>query len=299
MRKQLYSKIILYTRLLRVKSWVKNIFVFVPLIFAKHLFFIDELSKVMFGFIFFSFAASLVYIINDLFDAKKDVIHPLKKNRPIASGKISIASAITIASSLFILLVILSTRVNFLFMWIIWFYILLNVFYSIYLKNIVIVDIFCISLGFMLRVIGGAVIISVVISSWLILTTLFLSLFLAVMKRRVEIATSELATEQRTVLKEYSLGFIDQISSITAGGVIISYALYTVSDRTITMFGSELFVGTTIFVVFGIFRYMYLVYKKDKGEDVAEALMSDIPMIVNAVLYIISIILFIYNKKNV
>jgi 4-hydroxybenzoate polyprenyltransferase len=298
MRKQLYSKIVLYVRLLRITSLAKNMFVFVPLIFAKHLFEVNEFNTVLLGFIIFSLSASFVYIINDFYDAKKDAIHPLKKNRPIASGEISTTQAIIIAAILFVVIGILSTKTNIIFTSIIWFYVLLNVLYSSYLKRIVIVDIFCISLGFMLRVIGGAVIISVLISSWLILTTLFLSLFLAVMKRRVEIATSEFATEQRSVLKDYSLSFIDQISSITAGGVIISYALYTVSERTVLMFGSEYFVGTTIFVVFGIFRYMYLVYKKDKGEDVVEALMSDVPMMINTIFYIITIILFIYNKPN-
>ncbi|MEW6653524.1 MAG: decaprenyl-phosphate phosphoribosyltransferase, partial [Bacteroidota bacterium] len=134
------------------------------------------------------------------------------------------------------------------------------------------------------------------ISSWLILTTLFLSLFLAVMKRRVEIATSEKAVEQRNVLKDYSLSFIDQISSITGGGVIFSYALYTVSERTVQMFGSEYFAATTIFVIFGIFRYMYLVFKKDKGENVVDALITDLPMIINAFFYICTVIIFIYNR---
>lgn len=298
MRNQLYSKIILYLRLLRVTNWAKNMFVFVPIIFAKHLFDFNEFNTVLLGFILFSLAASLVYIINDLYDAKKDALHPLKKNRPIASGKITVYSAAIIAVVIFLLLGILSIQVNLFFTLIIWSYVLLNVLYSSYLKNVVIVDIFCIALGFMLRVVGGAVIISVPISSWLILTTLFLSLFLAVMKRRVEVATSEQPVQQRVVLKDYSLSFIDQISSITAGGVIISYALYSVSDRTVIMFGSEYFVATTLFVVFGIFRYMYIVYQKQKGEDVAEALITDLPMIINTVLYTVTIILFIYNRPH-
>lgn len=295
----MYSRIILYLRLLRVTSWAKNMFVFVPIIFAKQLFIINEFNTVLLGFILFSLAASLVYIINDLYDAKKDALHPLKKNRPIASGDITSSSAIIIAAVIFLLLGIFSIRVNLFFTLIIWSYVLLNVLYSSYLKNVVIVDIFCIALGFMLRVIGGAVIISVPISSWLILTTLFLSLFLAVMKRRVEVATSEQPSQQRIVLKDYSLSFIDQITSITAGGVIISYALYSVSDRTILMFGSDYFVATTLFVVFGIFRYMYIVYQKQKGEDVAEALFTDLPMIINTIFYTITVIIFIYNRPNV
>ncbi|KAF0139895.1 MAG: 4-Hydroxybenzoate polyprenyltransferase-like protein [Stygiobacter sp.] len=292
----MFSKIIIYGKLLRVTSWAKNFFVFVPLVFAKQLFNQGEFLEVLSGFILFSIAASAIYVVNDIYDAKKDAIHPLKKNRPVASGRISAAEAKITGAILFILAGALSFVMNYSFVAIVWFYIFLNILYTNYLKQIVIVDIFCIALGFMLRVIGGAVIISVSISSWLILTTLFLSLFLAAMKRRVEIATSEHAVEQRNVLKDYSLSFIDQISSITGGGVIISYALYTVSERTILMFGSEYFVFTTIFVIFGIFRYMYIVFKKDKGENVVEAMITDSQMIVNALLYIGVVITFIYNR---
>lgn len=292
----MFSKLILFANLLRITSWAKNLFVFVPLIFAKHLFNKTEFFDVVIGFLLFSVAASTIYLVNDIADVKRDSIHPLKKNRPIASGKITKTEAKIIITLLFLTTAALSFAVNLSFALIVWGYILLNILYSNYLKQIVIVDVFCIALGFMLRVIGGAVLISVSISSWLILTTLFLSLFLAVMKRRVEIATSEKAIEQRNVLKDYSLSFIDQISSITGAGVIFSYALYTVAERTIIMFGSEYFVFTTIFVIFGIFRYMYLVFKKDKGENVVEALATDFPMIINSFLYICTVIIFIYNK---
>ncbi|KAF0152478.1 MAG: phosphoribose diphosphate:decaprenyl-phosphate phosphoribosyltransferase [Ignavibacteria bacterium] len=292
----MFSKLITYIKLLRITSWAKNFFVFVPLIFAKQLFNRAEFFEVVLGFILFSVAASSIYVVNDISDAKRDAIHPLKKNRPIASGLLSVKEAKYAAAILFLATALISFSVNLSFAAIVWAYVLLNILYSNYLKQIVIVDIFCIALGFMLRVIGGAAIISVNISSWLILTTLFLSLFLAVMKRRVEIATSEKAVVQRNVLKDYSLSFIDQISSITGGGVIISYALYTVSERTVLMFGSEYFVSTTIFVIFGIFRYMYLVFKKDKGENVVDALFTDLPMIINAFFYICTVIIFIYNR---
>lgn len=286
--------------MLRVRSWIKNVFVFVPLIFAKQLFRIDELISVIIGFIIFSLTSSVVYIINDIYDYECDSFHPLKKNRPIASGKISKSLALSIVLVLLLIVSFLIIQnLNTTFALIIGFYIVLNLLYSSILKKMIIVDIFCISLGFMLRVVGGAVLINVVISSWVILATLFLSLFLASMKRRVEFATTENSHIQRSVLKDYSLSFLDQLTSITASGVIISYALYSVSERTISMFGSEYFVGTTIFVVFGIFRYMFLVYRKNKGEDVAEALFSDIPMIINVVLYLITVIIFIYNKPYV
>lgn len=299
MRNRLFSKLILYSKLLRIKSWVKNFFVFVPLIFSKQLLFKSEFITVLIGFLIFSLASSVIYIFNDIKDIPKDSVHPIKKLRPLANGSISIPLAKKVAYLILTLIFILTFYIDLPFMLVVWGYIVLNILYTAYLKNIVLIDIFCISLGFMLRVIGGALIISVNISSWLILTTLFLSLFLAVMKRRVEIASSENALLQRSVLGEYSLAFIDQISSITAGGVIISYALYTVADRTIIMFGSEYFVVTTIFVIFGIFRYMYLGHIKKVGENVVDALTTDWPMVINLILYITSILIIIYLREYV
>lgn len=286
-----------YFRLLRIPDWTKNIFVFVPLVFSKHLFEVSYFNKTVLAFLIFSLAASFVYVINDLFDAEKDSIHSTKKNRPIASGEISKSSALIFALFLFALLMPLFILANNLvFVVIILAYILINYFYSKTLKEVVIVDIFCIAIGFMLRIISGAVIISVEISNWLILTTLFLSLFLAVMKRRAEVASIENFALQRKVLQDYSLNFIDQISAISAGGVIISYALYTVSDRTEIMFGSKYFFVTTLFVVFGIFRYMFLVFNKKVGENIVDALSKDKPMIVNLILYVITALKIIYNN---
>lgn len=286
-----------YFRLLRIPDWTKNIFVFVPLVFSKHLFEVSYFNKTVLAFLIFSLAASFVYVINDLFDAEKDSIHSTKKNRPIASGEISKSSALIFALFLFALLMPLFILANNLvFVVIILAYILINYFYSKVLKEVVIVDIFCIAIGFMLRIISGAVIISVEISNWLILTTLFLSLFLAVMKRRAEVASIENFALQRKVLQDYSLNFIDQISAISAGGVIISYALYTVSDRTEIMFGSKYFFVTTLFVVFGTFRYMFLVFNKKVGENIVDALSKDKPMIVNLILYVITALIIIYNN---
>ncbi|MCX7875520.1 MAG: decaprenyl-phosphate phosphoribosyltransferase [Melioribacteraceae bacterium] len=286
-----------YIKLLRVTNWVKNIFVFVPLVFSKHLFDFDFFVKTLIAFFSFSFAASFVYIINDIYDAEKDFHHPTKKNRPIASGIVSKKQAFNFALFILILLIpllIISQNNYFIFITLV--YLLINFFYSKTLKNIVIVDIFCIAIGFMLRIIGGAVIISVYISSWLILTTLFLSLFLAVMKRRAELSSELSSQKQRVVLEDYSINFIDQISAITGAGVIISYALYTVADRTIIMFGSEYFVITTLFVVFGIFRYMFLVIRKNIGENIVDVLFRDIPMIINIIFYVLVSLIIIYHK---
>lgn len=290
----MFSKFFVYLKLLRVTSWLKNVFVFVPLVFSKHLFDVAYLSEVVLGFIAFSFTSSLIYVLNDIVDAEKDKIHIEKKKRPIPSGQISKSQASIVLMILFFAVLFFSYLIRNEFVILVWIYVVINAAYTFYLKQVVIVDLFCIAAGFILRVIAGAVIISVYISNWLILTTIFISLFLAVMKRRVEIATSTNASEQRTVLKDYTLNFIDQISAITAGGVIICYALYTVAERTVLVFGTEQLVFTTIFVVFGIFRYMFLVYKKNIGENVVEVIYTDLPMIINAVLFLLAAFYIIY-----
>lgn len=294
----MYSKFVSYLRLLRITSWVKNLFVFVPAVFSKHIFEAAYFSEVLLAFVAFSVASSLVYTFNDVIDIDRDKIHPVKSKRPLAKGDISKNGAILFIPFLFIILILLSFEFNVKFNLILWFYVLLNVLYSIWLKHIVIVDIFSIAFGFMLRVFSGAFVIDVYISNWLILTTIFLSLFLAVMKRRVEIAQSPNPESQRFVLKDYSITFIDQITAIAAGGVIICYALYSVAERTVKEYGSEALVFTTLFVIFGIFRYMFLVYKKDLGENVAEVLVSDWQMILNAILFVITVVYIIYFRNQ-
>ncbi|MBA4406080.1 decaprenyl-phosphate phosphoribosyltransferase [bacterium] len=297
MRNQLFSNLMNYIKLLRVKSWAKNFFVFVPAVFAKMFFDTDTFYLTVAGFVTFSIASSAVYVLNDIVDAPKDAVHLLKKDRPIASGKISKKQALFLGAGLYLVLALLTLKMNLPFMIIVWVYVFINILYTTLLKEIVIVDIFCIASGFMLRVIGGGLLISVYISKWLILTTMFLSLFLAVMKRRVEIANSPDAHDQRAVLKDYSLTFIDQIVAMTGSGVILSYALYSVADRTVEKFGTERLIFTTMFVIFGIFRYMYLAYKKDRGENVIEVILTDPPMIINLILYVVSAVYIIYFYK--
>lgn len=281
-------------QILRPSQWTKNIFVFVPLIFSKNLTHKDFLIEVLLGFLCFSLASSLVYVINDLTDIEKDKLHKIKKNRPIASGKISKSQALIIIFVLSIL-----TSVSFLytsldFNLVLIAYIALNILYSFVLKQIVIVDVLSVATGFMLRVIAGALIIEVPLSSWLILTTLFLSLFLAVTKRRSEFIIYENENNTRQVLKDYNLKLIDQFLAISAGGIIISYSLYSVAERTVNYFHTENLVFTTVFVIYGIFRYLFLIYKNNRGENSLELLIRDTPSIFNMILYGITIYYLIY-----
>ncbi|NOX19143.1 MAG: decaprenyl-phosphate phosphoribosyltransferase [Chlorobi bacterium] len=280
-------------RLIRVKHWVKNGFVFVPLVFSKHLFNADYFTETIVAFFAFCFASSIVYVINDIQDVESDRAHTKKKSRPIASGRISFKKAYAVILLMIVLLGAVSLKLPENFHFILTAYIVLNVAYTFILKKIVLLDLISIAAGFMLRVLGGAYAINVQVSTWLILTTLFVSLFLAVMKRRSEIESQgENAT--REVLESYSIKFIDQISSITAAAVIICYALYSVSERTVQYFHTEYLVYTTIFVIYGIFRYLYLVHNMQKGEDTSEIIFSDLPTLINLVLYGATVIYIVY-----
>lgn len=286
-----------YFQLLRMPQWIKNIFIFVPILFAKQLFFQSNFNTVVIAFIAFCLASSSVYIINDLVDNELDKLHPVKKNRPIPAGRISKKNAVITLCILIFIVVLLCLKLNDNFIFALTGYVILNIAYSLVLKHIVILDIISVASGFMLRVLAGAFVISVYISSWLILTTLFISLFLAIMKRRSELNLifNENTNVTRKVLAEYSVGFTEQMAAISAAGVIICYALYSVSERTVQYVKSEVLVFTTIFVVFGIFRFMYLVYMKSKGENATEVMMTDIPMILNIILYVATVIFVLYK----
>ncbi len=286
-----------YFQLLRVPQWIKNLFVFVPLLFSLHLFEENYFISTLQAFVIFCLASSFIYIINDIIDIKADAVHPQKKYRPLPSGKISIQSALITAIIIFVSLVVLSFFSPTEFIYFLASFILLNVLYSFYFKHIVILDVFSIAAGFTIRVLGGAAIIDVPVSSWLILTTMFISLFLGVMKRHSELEqiTELEKTPTRKVLAEYSLTFTNQMATVAAAGVIICYALYTVSQRTVSVFGTENLIFTTPFVVFGIFRFMYLEYLNQKGENTTQIMLTDVPMIITVILYIAATVLIVYK----
>ena len=287
-------------KLIRIPQWIKNFFVFVPLVFSLNLFKGDYFLTSFTGFLAFCLTSGIVYIINDIADVEADRAHPKKKNRPIASGRISPGQGIVI-SIIFaggVAGLCLNVSTSFIFLLMLFF--LINVLYSIKLKHMVLLDIFSIAAGFLIRVLAGAVIISVTISSWLVLTTMFISLFLAVMKRHseLEILTENSNVETRKVLAFYSLNFADQLATVAAAGVIICYALYTVSERTISVFNTENLIYTTPFVVFGIFRYMFLVYMNKQGENTTQILLTDLQLIVTVILYGTFTLLIIYGALN-
>lgn len=286
-------------RLLRPHQWVKNAFIFAPVVFSKHLFDVEYFVRVVLAFAVFCLASSVVYILNDLADVESDRLHPNKRFRPIASGTIGAPLAVSIAGALLVPVIYGMSRLGWGYSAVVMMYLGLNLSYSFGLKKVFLLDVFLIAAGFMLRVLAGAFAIQVQASPWLILCTLFISVFLAVSKRRAEILLtiteeSELA---RPVLRQYDLQFIDQMMTIAASGMAISYALYTVASRTVEVFGTENLIFTTVFVLFGIFRYLHIMRTHKTEDNPTILLASDAPMVVNVLAWLASCVFIIYYSS--
>ena len=282
-----------YFNLLRPHQWVKNLFLFAPLIFSKHLFDPSFFRTEVLAFFAFCLISSSVYIINDIADREADKLHPVKRNRPLASGAISIGRALVIEGAVLVLIAILGHTLNFKFQFAAGLYFLFNMAYSFWLKKVILVDVFIIAAGFMLRVLAGAFVIGVQVSPWLVLCTLFVSVFLAVSKRRGEILLN-VDSDSRPVLREYDISFIDQIMTVAASGMAISYALYTVAERTVTIFGTENLIFTTVFVLFGIFRYLFLIKKHKTQDNPTFLLITDKVMMLNVFVWFVTCVFVIY-----
>jgi 4-hydroxybenzoate polyprenyltransferase len=290
------SFIVTLIQAIRVKQWTKNLFAFSPLLFSKHFFEPVTLLRSLCAFALFSGIASSVYIINDLVDIEKDRQHPVKRFRPIASGRFSKrASVLTVFILLDTTLVaawILDWRVFAT----VCCYLVLNVVYSLFLKETVIIDVMSIAASFVLRIVGGALAINVPISEWLLICTSLLALFLGFSKRRHELTLLEgNASVHRPVLLEYSPYFLDQMISLVTASTLICYLFYTVSEETVTKFGTKNLLLTTPFVLYGLFRYLYLVHQKKTGGDPTAELLTDKPLLACVALWGLTVILIIYT----
>jgi 4-hydroxybenzoate polyprenyltransferase len=220
--------------------------------------------------------------------------------RPIASGRVSWFQSLFLALFLLLISIFFLTKLSLKASSLIILYLLLTVLYSIGLKKVVLIDVFIIAIGFILRVLAGAYSIDVVISKWFFITTLFLSLFLAISKRRMELSfiiQDRNVDVGRGFVSGYTLKFSDQMLTVTSAGAVISYALYTISEGTVDMFGTEMLIYTTIFVLYGIFRYMYLIYGKGYGENPTDIILSDPPLLINIFLWLLFCILVIYKNQ--
>lgn len=286
-------------RLLRPDQWLKNFFIFAPLIFSKHLFNEGYFWTAAQAFVVFALLSSTVYIFNDIADREADRLHPTKRNRPITAGRISIIQAICIAAVLLVIIALLVTRLNAKFLFVAAVYFVLNLAYSFVLKHVILVDVFIVAAGFMLRVLAGAFAINVQVSEWLVLCTLFISLFLSISKRRGELLLVKNSDEYRgrAVLREYDVEFMDQMMTIAASGMAISYALYTVAERTISVFGTSNLIFTTVFVLFGIFRYLHLVRVRKTEDNPTHMLTTDPVTLLNVAAWFVVCVIIIYFSE--
>lgn len=273
-------------RALRVKQWTKNAVLLVPLLFAKSLFAEGLALKAAISVVAFSLLASGVYVVNDWVDREKDRLHPEKKKRPIAAGHLNFGGAMIIVVLCWAGAGALAWWVGPSFIYVLCGYLLLQVLYTAGLKHMVLLDIMAIALGFILRVVAGAVAIDVEVSNWLFLCTLLGALFLGFAKRRAELSSLEDASAHRANLADYTVPLLDQMMSICAACCILAYGLYTVSKETVEHVGSDKLKFTIPFAVYAVFRYLFLVHKRGAGGSPEKVLLSDVPMMIDTALFL-------------
>ena len=282
---------------MRLQQWIKNLFLFAPLIFSGHLIRREDLHVTLLGYFIFSILSSGVYLFNDICDLEQDKLHPQKSQRPLPSGRLPISAA-WVSSIVLSAVGLTSAYVLSYDFFITGFaYVVLNLLYSLKMKEIVIVDVMTIAAGFLLRVIAGAVLIDVPTSEWLIICTVLLSLFLGFSKRRHELTFLEhQANTHRSVLEYYSPYFLDQMIGIVTASTVMSYTLYTISEETVQKFGTNHLIYTLPFVLYGIFRYLYLVHKREEGGNPTKLVLTDAPLVINILLWIITASIIIYRR---
>jgi 4-hydroxybenzoate polyprenyltransferase len=285
---------------MRPHQWVKNLFVLAPLLFGRKLTDGSAVLDASLAFAAFCLLSSAVYIFNDWWDAEDDRAHPEKRLRPISSGELPVNVALTVAGLCLAFGLALSAVVGLNFAAITLLYALLMVGYCVGLKRAIVLDAMTIAGGFVLRVIGGAVAVGVVTTHWLVACTFLLALFLAFAKRRQELLSLEsAASEHREVLNHYSLAYLDSVINIVIGAAVVCYALYTVAPETVERFKTDNLVYGTVFVIYGMLRYLALINDPAKGGNPSKLLLTDPPLMITIAGWVVYNILVIYQKAAV
>lgn len=281
---------------MRPYQWTKNLFIFAPLLFGRKLNDPTALVYSLLTFVTFCFLASSLYIFNDWIDMDEDRAHPEKCQRPISSGALSASIALFGAAILAVLAFGIVYFISLNLFLISLLYFILTLSYCLILKRIIVLDGMTIASGFVLRVVGGAVAIGVMPTHWLIVCTFLLALFLAFTKRRQELLTlSNNAAEHREVLGQYTVSYLDQVNTILIGAAIVCYALYTVAPETIERFGTDKLIYGTVFVIYGMLRYLALIRDSSKGGNPSKMLLQDKPLLLTLIGWAIYNGLFIYH----
>jgi 4-hydroxybenzoate polyprenyltransferase len=282
---------------LRPRQWVKNLFVFPAVIFSQNLF-TPLVWPAVEAFAIFCLLSGAIYLINDVADADKDRLHPVKRRRPVASGALSRGAAAAIGVTLLLSSLALAFRLAPRFGLAALAYGALLVLYSGWLKHLVILDVLTVAVGFVLRAVAGAEAVSVEISGWLVICTVLIALFLALGKRRHEYLTLRgEAAAHRPILAEYSEGLLDQMIAVVTASTVTAYALYTMSPDTVSKFHTRLLPLTLPFVLYGVFRYLYLLYRRELGGNPSDLMLSDRALLINSVFWMVALVAIIYGPS--
>ncbi|WP_270942950.1 decaprenyl-phosphate phosphoribosyltransferase [Romboutsia lituseburensis] len=277
-----------YIKLMRPKQYIKNLFVVAALIFSNKILDLNSVFNTVIAFISFCLISSAVYVLNDIVDIEKDKLHPKKSKRPLASGVINKSNAIILLIILVVASISISLTVKTGLAFILIIYLFNNLLYSFKIKNIVLLDVFSIAFGFILRVCAGSIAIGVTLSNWIILCTFFLSLYLGLGKRKKEISTlKDNACEHRKILKEYNDEIINQMMTVVLSSTIVCYALYSTSNKS-----NPNMIFTTIFVVYGILRYNYVITTSDEGNP-TDVVLKDTSLQISVLVWALSCLLII------
>ena len=280
---------------LRPRQWVKNLFVFAALIFSHRLFTADA-AVALGAFVVFCALSGVIYLLNDVADRERDRAHPKKRFRPVASGALSVPAALAAAAVLGAASLVASAWFGPGFLATSLAYVVILGLYSAWLKHVVIVDVLTVASGFVLRAVAGGLAVNVDVSGWLLICTVLIALFLALGKRRHEYLTLDgEAARHRPILAEYSAALLDQMIGVVTASTVTAYALYTMSPETVAKFGTRLLPVTLPFVLYGIFRYLYLLYRRQLGGNPSELFLNDRALLINACLWAIAVVAIIYG----
>ena len=286
-----------YIKLLRPKDWAKNLFLFIPLFFAGEIFNLQKFEHVLLGVIAFCFVASSIYIINDYRDREDDRKHPIKCKRPLASGAVSPTAALIICVILLILGFGLAWWIRDKFLFVLAIYFLINLLYSLGLKGIPILDIFILSIGFVLRIKGGSVITYVPLSEWIVIMVFLLAIFMAIGKRRDDVLLKlSSGADLRKSIKGYNLEFLNTLLALVSAVIIVAYFMYTMSDEVRSRLGTYRLYYTCLFVMAGIMRYLQIIYVTADSGSPTKILYKDRFIQITLLLWIASFISILYMK---
>ncbi len=283
---------------LRPHQWIKNLVVLAALAFSKHLFDADAFLRAALAFGVFCGLAGATYLVNDVLDADQDRQHPLKRHRPIASGALSAGAARAAAAALVAAALAASAWLGRDFALAALAYLGLTLAYSLMLKHHVILDVLAIALGFVLRAVAGALAIEVRFSDWLLVCTILLALFLALAKRRHELVSLEDAAGHRRILREYSPYLLDQMIAVVTASCLTAYSFYTLAPDTVEKYRTDRLSWTIPFVIYGIFRYLYLVHRREQGGSPSDVLLTDRPLLVAVFLWAAAVVAIVYTAPG-